>query len=132
MMRAAAVTGIVRDLQGLVGRVPVQRVRESEEHRAALEQALAALNLTKAYLTDVKRNRPPDPQRERQLSMAWTRASRTLEAIDPDLAERCDLEGEDWDDPESWDDEETEEAEAGIDAVLIDIRNLLSGEEPGR
>lgn len=126
MVEAAVLLGILNSLERLLDRITEDHVRDSERFRDALNQVLAALNLTKAYIADQTKGRSPDRQREQQLSMAWTRAASSLKGIDSDLAERCHLEGEEWANPTSWDAEEIEEARSGLDRAAIEIRTLMS------
>lgn len=126
MVDASVLAEIVDGLERLLGRAPDDHVDDGEAYRSALNQSLAALNLTKAYIADQTRGRPPDGQREHQLSMAWARAAGRLEGVDPALAEKCRLEDEDWANPRSWDTDELERTRDGIDRVAVEIRTRLA------
>lgn len=126
MVEAAMLLAIVRALGDLLDRLPDDRMRDDERHRDALDQVLAALNLTKAYIADQTRGRATDRRREEQLSRAWTRAASGLEEIDADLAARCRLNGEHWENPTSWDDEDLREARTRIDDAAVAIRSRLT------
>lgn len=126
MVEASELLDILSSLERLLDRITEDHVRESDEYRAALNQVLAALNLTKAYIADQTKGRSPDRQRELQLSLAWTRAAGSLQDIDPDLSEKCRLEGEQWANPTSWEAEELEDAQRGIDEAAVRMRTLLT------
>ena len=65
---------------------------------------------TQAYVAELKRGVYSDRATERELAFAWQQASSAFYGLDGPLAERLQLKGEYWTQPESWTDAQVRDA----------------------
>ncbi|MBI3695604.1 MAG: hypothetical protein HY238_12295 [Acidobacteria bacterium] len=84
----------------------------------------AVLN-TQAYVVQLDRGTPVNRQVERGLADAWQRAAGAFYGLDRELAERLQLKGEYWIQPESWTDQQVLEANISLQHVAEYTRQLL-------
>jgi hypothetical protein len=84
----------------------------------------AVLN-TQAYVAQLDRGTPVNRQVERSLAEAWQRAAVEFYGLDGELAERLQLKGEYWIQPESWTDQQVLEANISLQHVAEYTRQLL-------
>ena len=84
----------------------------------------AVLN-TQAYVAQLDRGTPVNRQVERSLAEAWQRAAGEFYGLDGVLAERLQLKGEYWIQPESWTDQQVLEANISLQHVAEYTRQLL-------
>ena len=80
---------------------------------------------TQAYVAELKRGVHSDRATERELAFAWQQASSAFYGLDGPLAERLQLKGEYWTQPESWTDAQVRDANISLQYVAEHARQLL-------
>jgi hypothetical protein len=85
---------------------------------------VAVLN-TQAYVVQLNRGERVDRQVERGLAEAWQNAAGAFYGLDGALAERLQLKGEYWIQPENWTEQQVLDANISLQHVAEYTRQLL-------
>ena len=93
--------------------------------KGAVQLLQEAVLSTKAYVAQLDRGKPANREVERSLSDAWQRTAGAFYGLDGSLAERLQLKGEYWIQPEIWTDQQVLDANISLQHVAEYTRQLL-------
>ena len=100
-----------------------------ESQRSAIQAVLDAALATRQYERDVREGRA-SIDTERKLASAWLAAGVQMQAVDPDLGQRCIVKADRWSDPEIWDRSKHSGISIDLDKIIEDSRDALSQMRP--
>lgn len=99
-----------------------RRDRLRDDQRKVIDALFDAVDATKKY---ANRTAPPvgtgdaarNPDTEQELSRLWMRASDAMYRMNPDLAHRCEVKSEYWEEPTRWDKISVYAANISLDTI---------------
>lgn len=102
------------------------KAARKQESVQALREVITAARETAVYLRQLSDNEKRDHDRERHLSLLWTKLGFALEDLGiSKLAKRCQIKGKDWSDPEHYDIPFLEKADVSLEKMERLARALL-------
>jgi hypothetical protein len=102
------------------------RREENSRFREALTKLSEAVTETRIILGRQRWQQVANKDKER-LSRLWAKAGVAISEFDRELAERCDIKGVFWADPEHWTDKQIDDANIRIVAMEKEMRELFGG-----
>ncbi len=91
----------------------------------AIEAVHKAATKTNFYLRDIRERKEENKEKEQELTKLWYEASKAIQTINPELAEKCLIKGQCWSDPRLFESQEYEGIPLSIDYMFSETRKIL-------
>lgn len=116
-MDVPGIQWVIERINWLIDRFAEREDKRTQQLTEGIDALVEALMETRLYYGTYRQTLIRDRKREEKLSRIWVKTSNKLRRVDEDLADRCNMKGQYWADPQTWTDNEYASAIISIENV---------------